>query len=64
MTVGNSELGYTGGGGVDAVNGPAARPQSPVGGADLERVAAVTDPDPDRGRDGHRGQARGRPARA
>ena len=42
MTVGNSELGYTGGGGgLDAVTAPAVRPQSPVGGADLERVATV-----------------------
>ncbi|ACU70572.1 ATPase associated with various cellular activities AAA_3 [Catenulispora acidiphila DSM 44928] len=43
MTVGNSELGYSGGGGgLDAVTAPAARPPGPVGGADLERVAAVT----------------------
>jgi MoxR-like ATPase len=42
VTVGNSELGYTGGGGLDAVTAPAVRPQGPVGGADLEHLSAAT----------------------
>ena len=90
MTVGNSELGYTGGGGgLDAVTAPAARPRarsagptwsawppSPAGSGPRWRRSSRASPRwsswPSRccwpraiePWSGHRGQARGRPARA